>query len=61
MTYWDAIEVSQEDAALLDVDVMLYGNAYVEVFESGPAKRIDPARIGRDIQIEDSPLLRLEK
>ena len=43
--YWDKIEVTEKDADLLDRDMMLYGNAYVETFETGPARRIDPRSI----------------
>lgn len=52
--YWGHVEVSEKDADLLDRDVMLYGNAYVEVFEKGLAKRIDPRRIGTEVTLLDS-------
>lgn len=48
------IEVSADDADALDRDALLYGNAYVEVFETGLGQRIDPAKIrSGEVQILD--------
>ena len=49
--YWGKIEVSKDDAALLDQDVLLYGNAYVEVFEKGRARRIPPSHVRETTQV----------
>lgn len=51
VVYWGAIEVSKEDAILLDQDAFLYGNCYVEVFETGPGRRIAPNRVGVDFEM----------
>ena len=39
------LELSDDDRDKLDMDALLYGNAYVEVFESGRAVRIPPKDI----------------